>query len=185
MKELYAALAAAQAELRPAPFDSVNPHFRSKFASLASVVATLRPVLAKHGLGFHQRIVDNDGLCAITTIFHSSGQSIDLCGPSFRPGKPDVHGTAAATTYARRIGLSTAFGCVADEDTDGNDALAQEPPTVPEDPRRALLLDEAANAASTSLQAYADYWQSISLEERRLIGAKAHEELKTMAKGKK
>ena len=44
------ALSAAQAELTDPPKDSVNPHFKSRYADLATVLKTVRPVLARHGI---------------------------------------------------------------------------------------------------------------------------------------
>src|SRR4051812_8412549 len=51
---LSAALSLAQAEMPVVPFDSKNPFFRSSYASLGSVIATSRPILAKHGLSICQ-----------------------------------------------------------------------------------------------------------------------------------
>lgn len=48
--EISAALAAAQAEMKNPSFDSTNPHFRNKFASLAAIRNAVVPVFAKHGL---------------------------------------------------------------------------------------------------------------------------------------
>ncbi len=45
-------LVAALAEMEGATKDKVNPAFKSKYADLASVIETIRPVLAKHGLAF-------------------------------------------------------------------------------------------------------------------------------------
>ena len=52
INELAAALAKAQAELRNPVFDSQNPHFKSKFASLAQVRETL---LVCHATGDERR----------------------------------------------------------------------------------------------------------------------------------
>ena len=46
IKELATALAKAQGELKHASKDSVNPHFRSKYADLASVWEACREALS-------------------------------------------------------------------------------------------------------------------------------------------
>ena len=51
MKALCSALVKAQAEIGVAIKDATNPHFRSKYADLASVVAAIKPAAAKHGIG--------------------------------------------------------------------------------------------------------------------------------------
>jgi hypothetical protein len=41
---LAAALAKAQSEMESAPFDRANPFFNSRYATLASVMAALKPI---------------------------------------------------------------------------------------------------------------------------------------------
>src|SRR6185503_5817578 len=56
VNEIAAALAAAQAEMQNPGFDSTNPHFKSKFASLAAVRKSVVPVFAKHGISVTQAL---------------------------------------------------------------------------------------------------------------------------------
>ena len=128
MKELFAALVRAQAEIGAAVKDSTNPHFRSRYADLASVVAAIKPAAAKYGLGYIQRFSEAAGGVVIETIIvHESGQQLS-CGPLFVPAtKLDAQGYGSAITYARRYSLQTAWGVPADDD-DGNAAAASAPP---------------------------------------------------------
>ena len=48
--KIDAALAKAQAEMTNPVYDSTNPHFKSKYASLAGVRNAIIPVFAKHGV---------------------------------------------------------------------------------------------------------------------------------------
>ena len=125
INDLAAALAAAQAELRNPVFDSQNPHFKSKFASLAQVRDTITPTLARHGLSITQLATNDDqGRPSVETILlHSSGQwlSSTLAVPV---GKQDAHGAGSAITYARRYSLMAIVNVVGDEDDDGNSAVA-------------------------------------------------------------
>lgn len=131
MKELFAALAQAQAEIGAAIKDSTNPHFRSKYADLASVVAAIKPVAAKHGLGYIQRFGEAQGGVSVeTVIVHKSGESFPT-GMLFVPAsKQDAQGYGSAITYARRYSLQTAWGVPADDD-DGNAATAAAPRIAP------------------------------------------------------
>jgi hypothetical protein len=117
------ALAAAQAEMSNPGFDSQNPHFRSKFASLASVRNAVVPVLAKHGIAMCQDLTSVDGtICCTTILVHESGQSMTF-GPLQMPAtKPDAQGLGSAATYARRYSLMAVAGVVGDDDDDANAA---------------------------------------------------------------
>lgn len=128
------ALAAAQSEMTNPGFDSQNPHFRSKFASLASVRNAVVPVLAKHGICMTQDLASAEGGIACTTILtHESGQRM-VFGPLFMPAtKPDAQGMGSAATYARRYALMAVAGVVGDDDDDANAATGKPGPTT--DPR--------------------------------------------------
>lgn len=115
------ALAAAQGKLRKAVKDSTNPHFRSRYADLESVIEAMREPFASEGLSVVQSVVDG---ALLTTIFHASGESISSTVPLFIL-KQDMQGVGSAITYARRYGLAAACGI---SQTDDDGALACEPP---------------------------------------------------------
>lgn len=119
--ELFAALALAQGEVENASKSSSNPHFRSKYADLAEVLNTVRPVFAKHGLSIAQSTSFNGSLVSVSTLIaHASGGLI-VSEASCVPGKTDAQGIGAATTYLRRYSLAAMAG-IAQEDDDGNTA---------------------------------------------------------------
>lgn len=122
MKELIEALAKAQAEMKNPTFDATNPHFKSKFATLAAVRNAIIPIAASHGIFVSQDLQTTDRGIACTTIVRLGDQS--LCfGPLVMPAtKSDAQGLGSAATYARRYSLMSAFGLVGDEDDDGNGA---------------------------------------------------------------
>jgi hypothetical protein len=113
INDLAAALAKAQAEMSNPKFDSQNPHFRNKFASLAAVRNAVVPAFSKHGLSVLQNLVTSaEGVACETIILHSSGQSLKL-GPLLMPAmKHDAQGLGSAATYARRYSLLAAAGVV-------------------------------------------------------------------------
>ena len=117
MKELFSAYAKAFPEIEGALKDSINPHFKNKYADLSSVTNAIKPALAKYGLSFVQisHIADG-GVCVETVILHSSGESLS-CGMFFAPAtKQDAQGYGSAFTYARRYSLSALLGLAADDD---------------------------------------------------------------------
>jgi hypothetical protein len=118
--KLSAAFAAAQAKLKNATFDKINPHFKSKYATLAGVRDNVVPVLSEFGLSVIQGAAIYDGANVITTrLMHSSGQWIESAYP-FAIDKPQQMGSAM--TYARRYSLAAICGIASEEDDDANAA---------------------------------------------------------------
>lgn len=128
---IYAALAAAQAEMGPALKDSTNPAFRSKYADLANVCAACLPALNRHGIAVIQPPYDDDnGNRYVKTVFvHASGETLE-CRVPLIVGKNDMQGYGSAVTYARRYGLMAMAG-IAPDDDDGNAAVIAAPKQEP------------------------------------------------------
>ena len=128
VNEIAAALAKAQGEMEHAKLDGVNPHFKSKYGTLQSVVSAVKPALAKNGIAYVQHSNECESGVDVETIFyHSSGQWISA-GSVFIPvDRKNAHGTGSAYTYAKRYGLAMACGIGADEDDDGNNAVKSPP----------------------------------------------------------
>lgn len=127
--KLAVALVAAQSELRAIPKDATNPHYKSKYASLDSVVETVRPVLAKHGLAVVQGATVPEtgaegklvGFAVETMLIHLSGEWVTNIAV-VPVAKPDAQGAGGALTYGRRYGLSALLSLATDEDDDGHAA---------------------------------------------------------------
>jgi hypothetical protein len=121
-KELFTAISDAQGEFTTVEKNATNPHFRSKFAPLDSLVEMTRPILKKYGLSVMQLCdipESGTGIIIETVIGHDSGQYI--CSKLFMPAmKADPQGYGASITYCRRYALAAALGLVSDEDVDGN-----------------------------------------------------------------
>ena len=126
-KSIYAALAAAQAQMGPAMKDANNPHFKSKYADLSNVVDACMPALNANGIAVVQPPYDDDtGRYVKTIFFHGeTGESIE-CRVPLIVQKNDMQGYGSAVTYARRYGLMAMAG-IAPEDDDGNAAAAAAP----------------------------------------------------------
>jgi hypothetical protein len=148
---LFAALALAQSEVENATKGSVNPHFKSRYADLAEVLNTVRPVFAKHGIAIIQSTGFSDGLVSVTTaLVHKEGGYVTSVA-SCTPAKVDAQGVGAATTYLRRYSLAAATG-VAQEDDDGQSAAHSRsaPVAPPAKPSNQLLDLLAATEDATN-----------------------------------
>jgi len=115
--ELAKALAKAQGELHAASKDATNPHFKNRYADLASVWDACRAPLSKHGLAVSQ-LSDRgeDGSVRLTTILmHESGEHIGST-MSVRAAQENPQVVGSILTYLRRYSLASAVGVVADDD---------------------------------------------------------------------
>lgn len=128
INELAAASAKAQAAMKPAIKDSVNPAFKgAKYADLTAVWESCRKPLTENGLTVWQDVTTADGgtngISVITRLVHSSGQWVEF-GPLVVPlSKHDAHGVGSATSYGKRYALAAAIGVIAELDDDGNAAV--------------------------------------------------------------
>ena len=115
--KLAAAWVAAFSEITGAAKNAKNPHFKSNYADLPSVIEAIRGPLAAHGLSFLQINHPHDrGVQIETVLLHESGETMSL-GSLFIPAtKQDAQGFGSASTYCRRFSLQTAFGLPAVDD---------------------------------------------------------------------
>lgn len=149
INELAAALAKAQIEMKNAPLNASNPHFKNRYADLASVRDACVPVLAKHGIATSQMIV---GDRLVTAIMHSSGQWIASEYPLPPTDKAQAFGSSL--TYAKRYSLAAIVGIAADEDDDANTADHAPPkPKATPAPRPAKTAN--GNGGSSDVKALA------------------------------
>jgi hypothetical protein len=118
---LAAALAKAQGELTGASKDSLNPHFKNKYADLSAVWDACRPALSKHGIAVVQSPSAEGPRVTLTTLLvHSSGEWIEAA-LEMTAQQNTPQGIGSCITYARRYALASMVG-VAPEDDDGNAA---------------------------------------------------------------
>lgn len=130
MKELYKALAAFQQEV-PNIYKNAKG-YSYKFADLGEINDIIKPVLAKHGLGYVQPI---NGSTIKTIVFHvESGESIESSanipqGVQLK-GMNDFQVLGSAITYLRRYSLSSMLGLITDEDADAAGEQVKAKPQV-------------------------------------------------------
>jgi hypothetical protein len=153
------ALVASQEEIRFAIKDSTNPHFKSRYADLGSVIDAVKKALNDNGIAFIQTPTESQsGTLALTTrLIHNSGEWIEdtaICPLQ----KNDPQGYGSALTYLRRYSLASITGLYQDDD-DGNAASMPLKPT--KSIETYILSLESANSLSelqtTYLAALAEF----------------------------
>ena len=142
ISELAKALSKAQGEMNNPVFDSTNPHYKSRYASLAAVRNAVVPVLAKNGLSVMQPLTKTDaGIMCGLVLMHSSGEYIEFPPLEIPATKPDAQGFVSAATYAKRTMLQAIACVVGDSDDDANAATGKG--AAPAEERPAVTLDPA------------------------------------------
>lgn len=123
--QLFDAMAKAQAAFKPAKKDAVNPHFKSSYSTLTSVIEACHDGLTANKLFVAQEVTYSpSGVMVLTRVAHASGQWMEF-GPLFMPSsKADAQGLGSSATYARRYSYAAAMGISSDEDDDANQASA-------------------------------------------------------------
>ena len=167
--ELFAALAAAQGEIENASKNAQNPHFRSRYADLAEVLNTIRPVFAARGLSVMQSPSFDGEIASVTTVIAHAGGGYVVSKASCVPAKSDAQGIGSATTYLRRYSAAALAG-IAQEDDDGESAAHDRQPVVDITAWR----DAIAGAVDrTELDALAKEVQAANLPQSALRNVRA------------
>lgn len=128
---LYTALLNAQRAMGPVKKDASNPAFRTKYATLQSVLETVEGPLHDNGLVLVQRLqydrIGRDGRegegtpILITELIHAaSGAKLDSAVPVVCKDPLDPQKVGGALTYYRRYSLLALLGLAPDDD--GNSA---------------------------------------------------------------
>jgi hypothetical protein len=118
MKALYSALVKCQTQIKVALKDSKNPHFKSNYADLTSVMLACKDALAANDLAVLQlsRIHESGTPVLVTRIIHVSGEHVEGEFPLVCKDPNDPQKLGSAVTYARRYALAAALGITADDD---------------------------------------------------------------------
>lgn len=141
INEIATALAKAQGEMKPAIFNRVNPHYKSRYADFTSCMDACRLPLSKNGLAVAQLpTFSTDGRFILSTLLlHSSGQWM-ACEFPMNTKTDNIQSIGSAMSYAKRYSLCGMLGIVADEDIDDDgesacisskDEVKSNPPATP------------------------------------------------------
>lgn len=149
INSLVEALAKAQGQMENATMDRTNPHFKSRYATLASIHNAARKPLADNGLALSQITeMQGNGMVMITTLYHVSGQWISTEFPL--PVLPNPQQMGSILTYTKRYQMSALLMIAADEDDDGNGATKGVPAKTDQTD---LISDDQAAELSAALTA--------------------------------
>lgn len=98
--------------------ENENPFFKSKYATLATILREIKDPLQRAGLSFVQFPVSENEMT--TMLMH--GTSGEWIQGTFRmtPSKNDPQGQGSVITYQRRYALGAVLGLNVDEDDDAN-----------------------------------------------------------------
>lgn len=119
------ALSKAQGQMEGAIKDSTNPHRKSKYADISSVLEALKKPLSDNGLSISCSIVIESGVnILIGTLSHVTGEWFRTYIPLISP-QNDMQGLGASITYARRYAISALCG-VSQVDDDGESIREEE-----------------------------------------------------------
>ena len=102
--------------------DKRNPHYKNKYASLESVIKTVRTA-SQFGLTFTQEMdFEGDISFVRTVMMHSSGATRVSRTKIVSKDPNDPQKMGSAISYAKRYGLQSIFGLPSDDD-DGEVAI--------------------------------------------------------------
>jgi len=168
---------AAQKQFTPALKNSVNPHFKSRYADLASCVDAVMNALNDNRISLIQTTHPHDNGIVVETIFlHESGEQLSGGKLFFPAVKHDAQGYMSALTYCRRGSLMAACG-IAPEDDDGNASVQTQNFNKENCGDYETLKFKIEN--SDSLADLQKVWSELNPDERVMLGT-----IKDLAKAK-
>ena len=151
IKNISKAFIKAQMEMNNPVKNGLNPHFKSKFADLNSVLEAVMKPLHDNKIAVLQPTVTVDGKNYVKTILlHESGEMLESFTEILYAKANDAQGQGSGITYARRYGLQSLCGVGADDD-DGQKAVQVKPNATKE------ILEKAKGLNATLEQVKAKY----------------------------
>lgn len=124
MKLITAALITAKAQFNPIHKNKVNPHFKSKYASLDEILEAIAPALLANNLLLIQPTIIKDNSTVLKTILIHAESGEQLESELTIPPITDPQKLGAAMTYYRRFSICSLLAIAPDDDDDGNTAKA-------------------------------------------------------------
>ena len=142
--QLAKALATANTHITNPKLDSVNPHFRNRYASLGAILNAVRIPLAGNGIALVQTVnTDNNMVAVETTLLHVSGEWMAETVSMPFPERGTVQQLGSLVTYLRRYSAAAMCGIVGEEDDDG-----EQDRQAPRESARPAAAPQAASKAA-------------------------------------
>lgn len=171
MKNIYQALFNIQSELSSVAKDGYNPHFKSKHATLETVLDTIMPYMQKNGLVVVQKPIVSDKVGTLllrTEIIHVESSESVFSELETPLTKMDSQGVGSAITYARRYSL-LALLALGTEDDDGEGTTIRNKPATKAPAKKIVINTEDQELIDQLIVEY----PSGDLN-KKMIAAKAH-----------
>lgn len=122
---LFTAFKEFQSKVKDPKKDKKNPHFKSDYVSLDSLLNSTRTLLNEHGLSLVQKVTATDGVLGVETII--AGHGGEYSSGVLSVALPtDIQKVGSCITYMRRYQLSAFLGVASEFDDDGNAAVNTE-----------------------------------------------------------
>jgi hypothetical protein len=155
--KLTAALVKFQGQMLKVGKDSINPHFKNRYASLSTIIEATQKPLADCGLAIIQ--LPEGENCLRTVLIHESGEYLSE-SYKMTPSKNDPQGLGSAITYQRRYALGAILNLNIDEDDDGNQASAK--------PQKKVDMYKLVKdlEACTTMEEMREIWNNVPTDQR-------------------
>lgn len=131
MTDILKKLLKAESKMENPVLDCENPHFHSRYASLGSVLAVVRPALHSEGLLLSGRLeaTESGEMHLVYVVTDGTSEGVELSRFPV-PVFSNAQQLGSFLTYARRYSLCSVFNLVGEPDDDGNAAVKAEPAPV-------------------------------------------------------
>jgi hypothetical protein len=153
---IAAALAKAHLEIENPELDGVNPHFKSRFSTLAAVLNAVRKPLAKQGIALMQSVSIAEGRVAVTTsLIHASGEWMRETMAFPMATGANIQQAGSTVSYLRRYSIISLTAIVGDPhaDDDGEGDRIEREDRKPTPPKRQPFKPDAAKGAPPAASA--------------------------------
>ncbi len=149
IKEIATALCDFQSRVGKIKKEANNPFFKSKYASLSSILDVIQEPLTECGLSVMQLPTGENELQTI--VMHRSGEYISSTYV-MRPTKPTPQEIGSCITYQRRYALGAALSLNIDEDDDGNKASGNDSKKKKDEPNIKEMIDKRKISLSEEMK---------------------------------
>jgi hypothetical protein len=126
-KEFREKFMLALSQMKVAIFNKKNPHFKSNYADLSSVITAISDALSKNGFYYYHSIINKESFSELITkiVYAELGEYVQSC--FYIPQSVKAQEFGSYITYGKRYNLSCLTSIISDEDDDGNIASKLEP----------------------------------------------------------
>ena len=140
----------AWAAIENPELDSVNPHFKNRYASLKATLKAVRDACAPLGMAYQQLLEQRGEGFVLRSRVVTAGEEMDLSEyPVDSPPNPQSFGSGL--TYKKRQQAQADWGIVGDDDDDGEAAAGYQKPKAP---KADADLERARGRLKAALRAY-------------------------------